>query len=377
MKKLLNIVIILFCIGSSQLPAQVSIPFYKHFTGLLDTNMFIVLDLQSDGESLSGQYNYRFSVEGSANEFYFGKTVPVEGEIEGESLTFRDYNSEDSEFSCTFSGSSVISGTWQGGKPVKEIPFTLLENYTDGSFPLKTLHLDRSHNLLEGDEFASISPQAHIKIFLLYPESNANRQLKDTLDMVIAGFMRDTSEIIKSPELFLENIVFDFFQSYVEITEGIEDFTNVASFNWNKEYKIEVLNNQFNILSLKFTKYAYTGGAHGISIIRHEVFDTKKNRRINIKDFIKQEKIESLSVLLEKKLRKLNGILADESLRDAGFLVDSIGVNDNFFINTYGVGFFYNTYEIAPYASGTTALFIPFSEINDLLKPGHPFTWLK
>jgi hypothetical protein len=42
--------------------------------------------------------------------------------------------------------------------------------------------------------------------------------------------------------------------------------------------------------------------------------------------------------------------------------------NDNFFITGGGIGFFYNPYEIAPYSSGSTEIFLPWEEILPLLK---------
>ena len=48
---------------------------------------------------------------------------------------------------------------------------------------------------------------------------------------------------------------------------------------------------------------------------------------------------------------------------------DHIEMNDNFYLMPNGIGFYYNPYEVAAYAVGTTDLFIPFSEIQAFLQP--------
>jgi hypothetical protein len=59
-----------------------------------------------------------------------------------------------------------------------------------------------------------------------------------------------------------------------------------------------------------------------------------------------------------------------QSLADAGFFSDTIKPADNFYITRDGIGFYYNQYDIAPYASGAFDIFIPFSELNDVLIKG-------
>ncbi|HEY9114603.1 MAG TPA: RsiV family protein, partial [Bacteroidales bacterium] len=52
--------------------------------------------------------------------------------------------------------------------------------------------------------------------------------------------------------------------------------------------------------------------------------------------------------------------------------VDSISPNRNIYVNGNGIGFLYNSYEIAPYSTGATNVFLEFSQIKDLLRRGTP-----
>ena len=69
-------------------------------------------------------------------------------------------------------------------------------------------------------------------------------------------------------------------------------------------------------------------------------------------------------------------MMGEENLAESGFLVDTISHTENFYVNNDGIGFFYNVYEIAAYATGSTELFCTFYDLKKILRPDHPFFWL-
>jgi hypothetical protein len=79
-----------------------------------------------------------------------------------------------------------------------------------------------------------------------------------------------------------------------------------------------------------------------------------------------------LTRIAENKFRTVKGIKPGMTLHDAGsffFKNDTFALNDNFWIGPKGITFFYNPYEIASYAMGTTELLLTYGEIRDLIKP--------
>ena len=350
---------------------------YKHFTGTMDTNMFVSLDLVAKNNNITGFYYYYFSIPGQTDSYQYGKTIPFEGTLVGDRLSINEYGDKSSAFTGTVDKTWNISGTWKRREYEDPIKFNLTEDYSNNSLSFESYFLSRKQKINTTDPTIDKVPFAKVEISMLYPAKKINAVLKDTLDRIITQFMLNQSEIIKSPELLMENIVFDFFGSYIEATDGIEGIEHFASFNWEKKFKMGVKYNEQNVLSLSFDKYGYTGGAHGILIRRYEVLDMKNTNHLNLDDIFIEGFETSLELLLDKKLRKLNGILDSESLRDAGFLVDEVPVSDNFYVNNDGIGFYYNVYRIAPYAAGPTELFISFYELQKILKPSHPFSWIK
>lgn len=371
---LIIIVILLQVTGFSQ--DIISATFYRHYTGLLDTNMRLTMDLFAENGKISGYYFYSFQIAGGTGEFHFGKTIPLTGTLDGNRLVLHEYNNTDSKFTANIKEDNTISGSWQRRTYEDPIAFSLSEDYKRGSIPLDCIPKTATHVLELENVTKSESPRAKIDLMLLYPPKSVNKQLIASIDQVMAAFILNDSTSIGDPELLVENITFDFFQSYREATEGIPNIEKTASFNWQKKLSMAVLYNENSLLSLRIDKYGYTGGAHGVNISRFRVFNMLYNKPFELTDLFIPGFENRLNEVLEKKLRKLNGIQADEQLTSSGFLVDSIHFNDNFYINNDGIGFFYNVYEIAAYATGTTEIFCSFYELKSILRPDHPFFWI-
>lgn len=349
--------------------------FYRHYTGILDTNMRLTMDLYSKNGKITGYYFYSFEIRGMEGDYHYGKTIPLTGTLDGKRIILYEYNNTSSKFSGNMAEDNSIDGTWQRRTYEDPITFALQEDYKVGSIPLLCINKSSVHVLDLPKVPEAARPSARIDLYLLYPPNSVNAQLIQAIDLEMAAFILNDSSSIGDPELVVENITFDYFQSYREATDGIPNIEQTASFDWQKKLSMDVAYNENSILSLRLDKYGYTGGAHGVNITRFRVFDLRKNKPLKLNDLFIKNFDDELNLILEKKLRKLNGVLPEEKLIESGFLVDSIQYNDNFYVNNDGIGFFYNVYEIASYATGTTEIFCSFYELRELLKPDHPFFW--
>lgn len=361
-------------VSSQPMPSH---SFYKHLSGTLDTTMQLTVDLFSHNGDITGYYYYFFYEPGNENIIHYGKTVPIEGTITGSTIILNEFSEHGSSFNGYIDSENKISGSWLRKEYEESIPFSIQEDYSLGSLPFKFYSQTYQEKLDIETSVPNYQPAAKINLVLLYPDLPNGNPLKDTLDFFITQFLINNKESIASPKSLLDKISSEFFESYFTATEGIEDISTSASLNWEKNLSMDIRHNENNVVSIEFEKYAYTGGAHGISITEYAVCDLVKNKKLSLNDFFKENAKTEIDNILDSKLRKLNGLNQEESLREAGFFIDKVEWSDNFFINNQGIGFFYNVYEIAPYASGTTELFIPFIEIEALLNPNHPFVWIK
>ncbi len=349
---------------------------YKHFTGTLDTNMRITFDLFSQNGTIEGYYYYGFPVPGEESYFQFGKTMAVEGIIEGEKFRIHEKINPESRFTGTFDGDGTMQGKWARQTYQKEVRFNLSENYGNGSIPMEVYQHYDYHYVVQNNVTSKDMPKAEMDILMLFPQTGNNKMLRDTFNLYVSEFAMDTNITYSTPRRLMNAMTADFFNAYQTTTEGIPNIELLSSFNWQKRFSSEVLYNDNNILSIRMEKYAYTGGAHGVAIQGNLVFDLLKNKRIRLNDLFYDGFEPRLNALIDKKLRKLNGIAKDDNLNDAGFLIDEIEINNNFYINNDGIVFYYNVYEIAPYASGPLEISIPFYEIRGLLKNPGTVQWI-
>ena len=345
--------------------------FYKHFQGKLDTTMNITLDLLSHNGILNGYYYYSFPEPGSPSIIHYGKTIAVTGHISDENISFKELNNQESQFSGTLENNSGISGYWQKSVNDKTVPFSVEENYSNGSIPLICYALKDELLLFNGDNAIKTSPRAKFEISILLPITGQDSRTNDSLKRIISRHLQKEIKGMDSPMKFLDELKENYFDSYIQSAEGIDNVSNTESFNREKSVTMHVAYNENQILSIILKKFAKTGKSLGIEMDKYLVFSSALNRQLLIKDIISEEGLSFLDKLLNKKLRKLNGIRPGESLKDAGFFSEEISHNNNFFINNDGIGFLYNIYEIAPGSLGTTSLFITFNEIGPgMMKPG-------
>lgn len=131
-----------------------------------------------------------------------------------------------------------------------------------------------------------------------------------------------------------------------------------------------VYNNHF-IVTIQTEIYSYTGSAHPNSKTTYANFNSTNGKRIFLIDLLKDNYEEELNKIAARIFRKVNGLTIDQNLEEAGywFVDNKFSLNDNFGIKDDGLLFYFNAYEIAPYSMGQTEVFVPYSNIENLIAP--------
>jgi hypothetical protein len=350
--------------------------FYKHFTGKLDTTISISMDLFSQNGKISGYYYYYFTDPGNAVRNYYGKTIPLSGSLMGNTVVINEFSKEGSSFKGVFETDNIISGSWQRKPNEKSIPFVLKEDYTKGNTPFTCYSLSDMKYLKSDEKITKNSPKAKISLILLYPDLPSGNAVREMIGDAITRFVDDDSVSFSSPDIMLESIAGEYFNTYFAATDGIESPESRASFQWEKEIDMSICYNENNLISLKIEKTAFTGGSHSITMTQYMVCDLDQRKRLALDDIFTGDYKMELNRILNEKLRALNGIMPVENLSQTGFFEDQIECTENFYVNKDGIAFYYNLYHIARYTAGTTELFIPFSELHGLIKTNGALAWL-
>jgi hypothetical protein len=364
-----------FLINPERLPAQdkSSVNFYRHYNGTIGKNMIVVADMLCIRNQVSGYYFYFFLEPESKLAYHYSKTIPVKGIVTNNKISFYEYNNASSKYTGTIDKDGNITGIWIKSDKDKPLSFEMKIDYNEGSFPLWCYTLADKYYLIDGLVGKS-APQAKIDVAILYPK-NVSGPVGDSLKLTISRHLSGEENIIRSPDKFMENLKSDFFGLYKKSTDGIEDFSNVASFVWEKSIVMKVLYNKNDIMSLKYEKTVNTGGTHSISMTEFSIFNLKNGKQLSLYDFLKPGFQDKMKRLVNDELRRMNGIKDDEPLSQSGFFIDTISLSNDFYLNNDGIGFFYNYYEIAPFSAGTSDIFISFGKFKEFIKPG-VFNWV-
>ena len=350
--------------------AQVYLPknAYMHLVGRIDSDQEITMNLVKVKDSLYADLVF---TEKQCNFSVLAGNVLEDG-----TFTLRyPFCDTGMVFKGHFVTRQSISGTYESFDSVVSHPFVLVESYPEGSIPLVIHSQDSTRMLVEKPE----SPRVEISLCLIIPDESSNPILTDSLrTRMIASFSGNTG-IQKDPEKVIKSVQRTFITDYFSDNESLyETMPDAGSLNWILLKFMHILYNDNNLLTYYLLDYTYTGGAHGMETNNFTVVNIKTGEALTLNDLFKPGYETQLTSLLTSKLKLMAKTGPEEKLSDHGFFVDDISPNSNFYITASGIGFFYNHYEIAPYASGQTDILLTFHDLLPILRnPGPVSKFLK
>lgn len=129
----------------------------------------------------------------------------------------------------------------------------------------------------------------------------------------------------------------------------------------------EIKNNQRGILSLNLIVYSFTGGAHGMTLIKSLTFDTKTGKQYELKDLFKpgSDYVKKLSDIIRVDIKKWDIQLLDPPFTE-------IRPDQDFYIADTSLIIYFQLYEITPYVWGFPYFPIPILDIADIIQPQSP-----
>jgi hypothetical protein len=139
---------------------------------------------------------------------------------------------------------------------------------------------------------------------------------------------------------------------------------------WQSETSGDVLLDRSGMVTVSIFTYAFTGGAHGMSIMQFLVFDAATGKQLGLTDIFKPGFETTLDNLIERRFRQMKGLSEKDSLNGekGGLFENHLRHNENFAVTGSGIRFLYNQYEIAPYAAGQITINLSFDELKEILK---------
>ena len=367
MKKIIfSIGVLLLTLVAGNGNAQNMVPkkCYLHLIGTINNEYPLEMNLVKINDTIYGDYLFIQPGKTLLGENNSGEGIALYGKMSsGDAFTIKELRSEQgSLFKGKFINSQTLSGTFETSNGTN-LPFELIEKNPEGSITMDVFYQKASTPFVKKPG----SPTANIQLGMLLPGESANPLISDSLIHLVQ--MRFTGKQIRTtqPEKLLDGEKQVYFENYLSTNEGIYKESMAATFNWQSLKFMHILMNGAHILSFYIDHYAFTGGAHGFQTRQFTVVNLWTGKEVGLKDIFKENYETRLSAIIRDKAHIKIHLPASQSLMDAGFFTDTIKPSDNFYITRRGIGFFYNQYDIAPYNSGAIDIFIPFSELKDLL----------
>jgi hypothetical protein len=217
-----------------------------------------------------------------------------------------------------------------------------------------------------------------VKVYSKTPLSN-NKQVTDTAKAVVSYPVFSNAAInalVEENALFSDNPDQKKPGSYQEIVSTfIDGFDNFKKDNettiqtWFRDIDIRVLPQWNNYLGLQYSFVEYVGGAHINSGLTYKNYNAQTLKLQTTDSLVKPGAKAELTKIGEQIFRKNEKLNPTQNLDNYFFDKGIFVLPENYKLNNKGITFLYNSYEIKPYSSGRTELFIPYEDIKHILQP--------
>ncbi|WP_195350855.1 DUF3298 and DUF4163 domain-containing protein [Bacteroides nordii] len=242
-----------------------------------------------------------------------------------------------------------------------------------GSLEFDSIQVNKTAHLF-GD---TAKPACNLLINFAYPSKSSDELLKDTLDKYfIAACFGDKymgekpQEVVKQyTEAYISEYRRDLEPMYLEDEKDKENESSVGAwYSYYKGIESHVQLYEKNLLVYRINYNEYTGGAHGIYMTTYLNFDLGLMRPLRLDDIFVGDYQEPLTDLIWNQLMADNGAKTRAELEDMGYgSTGEIAATENFYLNKDGVTFYYNVYDITPYAMGPVVVSLPFQMLEHML----------
>ena len=204
------------------------------------------------------------------------------------------------------------------------------------------------------------------EVVVQYPyfqQSNASF-INSIIEKKVKTALHETVFNDEVPNVSVEKMADMVIEDYESFIDEFQD----SSEKWDISVSVVSTFQKNQLLSLSFSTESYTGGAHANSFIEYMILDLKNEQELKVGDLVSSKK--QLNTVAERLFRKQKNLSAAQSLQEEGYFFEGgkFKISDNIGIQQNGLVIYFNSYEIAPYAMGPSAVIVPFYEIKDILK---------
>jgi hypothetical protein len=163
------------------------------------------------------------------------------------------------------------------------------------------------------------------------------------------------------------SISYPIFNKQPALNDSLNSYLKTAS---NHDLHSVVLRQDSSLTIIEVSEVSNGSGNSGKTTVIHFInWNTKKSKSIKLSDILVDQYGDQLKKVAESIFRKNENLNETASLSGYSFKNGLFTLNNNFLITPIGLKFLYNNGEAKPDSYGPVVLFIPYSQILNLLRP--------
>ncbi len=320
-----------------------------HLVGNIDGKIPIVMNIFIRGNHVSGSMYYQ-----KVGKYIFLKgNVDQNGQMNIKGFlrngTFTD------QFSGTYNN-EVYEGKWTNGDKTKKLDFQLKRLDTFWVL-VDSFKYQIYDSVLFDSNWVHYRNEVEIFYPKAFPVPRAGYKITHVLMKKVLGSTPDFNAL-------KDSMIQDREQWHKELEQLRQEGDR---YGFGREYSqlVSVSYEKHLLLVVTESLYLFDGGAHGMPIWHDYNFDMYTSKLLTINDVFSAPKNLIVKNLIIPALDKYFRENYNESVEEAVFDIDKIGLPEGFYFSDQGMGFYYEPYSIAAFVYGFPRFEVPY----DSLKP--------
>lgn len=242
----------------------------------------------------------------------------------------------------------------------------------ENNITFDSIQVDKTYHLLENQD----NPNCNLQMNFVYPVKYTNKEvLKKVQKQFVLAYFGETYETL-APADAIAKYTEDYLNAYKDLEKDFkdeltkkEDAPVEAWYSYYEMSSDKIALNKNDILSFTVYFENYTGGAHGSHSANNHSINLNTGDPITEEEIFVENYQDELAKILTDHIARQNEVENPKDLENLGFFsVDEIFPNGNILIEEDGINYTFNEYEIAAYVVGTINVFLPYKDIQHLLK---------
>ncbi len=225
-------------------------------------------------------------------------------------------------------------------------------------------------------------PACNLSISLAYVSHANTTETKDSLNAYLLSAALDNNYQHSTPQEAVDSYAKEYIKNYRSdlepmLKKDIESNINNAELKtwYNYEHNIEGSIETYNKNLFTYRTYQdnYSGGAHGMHDTKFINIDLSDLHLIELDELFVGDYQETLTELLWYQLALDNQVESRNELEEMGYATTGdLTPIENFYLTKNGISFYYNVYEIAPYAMGAIQITLSYDMLQYILNYDSP-----